>query len=969
MRNAAFLLTPLLVTFPFGSLKAQDKPWDLVGQVVSIEDGDDRPVKLARVGLTVCEFFRNGLTDDQGLFAIQMPAEAKPGQEVHIIHTKDNYKIFSPYRGRLRLPAPNNPPPFSEIHMLPVGSKRWLSDKLIDAHIEYERSRSAERVAREAGGRFDFEASLRELVTYTGITEQETRKQLIAYIKKFREDAADRHRQANAEFLARNYQLAGELYLKTAEELEGEGVERIRLAAYEREAAGDAFYNALDFTRALSTYQNTEKRLAAYRMTREGLGLKDYPQSKFDRRRLTLKAANARTELGARVAGPELTAYLDESVRTYRNLLAETPRSTEPRDWAITQNNLGYALSDLAVRSTSPRGGELLEEAIAAYRLALQVFTRDQLPRDWAMTQNNLGVALIQLTGQSEGTRGQELLGEAIAALKLALEVRTRDRLPQEWAAGQNNLGVALIQLAGQSESTRGQELLGEAIAALKLALEVRTRDQLPEEWATTQNNLGVALGGLAEQSADPRATMLLREAIAAYRLALEVRTRDRLPQDWATTQNNLGVTLIDLAARSEGPRVGNLLSQAIATFKLALEVRTRDQLPQDWAMTQYNLGVVLGDLAERTAGPQGRESLNQAIAAYQLALEVRTRDQLPQLWAKTQYNLGIALRDLAVRSEGPQVTGLLSKAIAAFELALEVRTRDQLPKDWAKTQYNLGIALRDLAVRSAKLSEVDLLKKAIAAFRLALQIYTLDQLPEDWALTQYNLGSTLRDLAVRSMRQQGAELLTEAITAYKFALQVYTRDTRPQQWAATQNNLGNAFRSLVGRESDSRRAADLLGEAVTAYKLALQAFTRDQLPQEWTETQNNLGIALQMYFAMEEFRTGLEQLDRLIEEKRLLDDPHFVALVYMLKILCHRGLGEDGHAADALNTLITYTERQPKSFRIFGLFAPLRRTVEKSKKQGVAASDRRNFLLDFLDAVSKENREGIVQSLRRLPK
>jgi hypothetical protein len=38
-----------------------------------------------------------------------------------------------------------------------------------------------------------------------------------------------------------------------------------------------------------------------------------------------------------------------------------------------------------------------LEEAVTAYREALQERTREQVPLDWAMTQNNLGNALSLL--------------------------------------------------------------------------------------------------------------------------------------------------------------------------------------------------------------------------------------------------------------------------------------------------------------------------------------------------------------------------------------------------------------------------------------------------------------------------------------------------------------------------------------------------------------------------------------------
>ena len=503
----------------------------MVGQVVSIEEGEDKLIKLAKVRLTIREFLRNGLTDDQGLFIIQLPADAKPGLEVVFLHNKDKYEIFSPYKGSQRLPPPSNPPSVIEIRMLPKGSKRWLTDKFIDDFIEHERSRSTQLLAGAGGGRFDFDASLRELAAYTGLTEQDTRKQLTEYIDDFRKDAANRHRQANAEFLARNYSLAGELYLKAAEGLERAGVEHLRLGAYERRAAGDAFFNALDFSRALKSYQEAETRLQLYRANREALGLDDYPESGPDRRTLAFKAANAKASLGIRVAGPELTKHLDDAIITYTQLLTELSSPTNPQDWAMTQNNLGITLGDLASRSEGPRAAELLNQAVEAYRSALKVYTREQLPQDWAMTQNNLGIALRNLALRSEGPRAAELLNQAVEAYRSALQVRTREQLPQDWATTQNNLGTRPRRPRLRSEGPRAAELLNQAVEAYRSALKVCTREQLPQDWATTQNNLGNALGDLALRSEGPRAAELLNQAVEAYRSALQVRTREQLPR------------------------------------------------------------------------------------------------------------------------------------------------------------------------------------------------------------------------------------------------------------------------------------------------------------------------------------------------------------------------------------------------------------------------------------------------------
>ena len=74
------------------------------------------------------------------------------------------------------------------------------------------------------------------------------------------------------------------------------------------------------------------------------------------------------------------------------------------------------------------------------------------------------------------------------------------------------------------------------------------------------------------------------------------------------------------------------------------------------------------------------------------------------------------------------------------------------------------------------------------------------------------------------------------AIAAYTAALEVYTRDAFPQQWAQTQNNLGNAYR---GRIRDDK--AQNLELAIAAYTAALEVYTRDAFPQQWVQTQNNL--------------------------------------------------------------------------------------------------------------------------------
>ena len=66
--------------------------------------------------------------------------------------------------------------------------------------------------------------------------------------------------------------------------------------------------------------------------------------------------------------------------------------------------------------------------------------------------------------------------------------------------------------------------------------------------------------------------------------------------------------------------------------------------------------------------------------------------------------------------------------------------------------------------------------------------------------MTQNNLGLALWDQAARTEGAKGAELLAQAVTAYRSALEVCTREQLPQDWAMTQNNLGIALQEQGGR-------------------------------------------------------------------------------------------------------------------------------------------------------------------------
>ena len=87
--------------------------------------------------------------------------------------------------------------------------------------------------------------------------------------------------------------------------------------------------------------------------------------------------------------------------------------------------------------------------------------------------------------------------------------------------------------------------------------------------------------------------------------------------------------------------------------------------------------------------------------------------------------------------------------------------------------------------------------------------------------------------------------MVAEAVAAYGAALTVYTKEQLPQLWAGTQNNLGNVL-CEQGICTGGEAGKELIRQAITAYELALQIRTRDALPVQWEETMGNLEIAKQ---------------------------------------------------------------------------------------------------------------------------
>jgi tetratricopeptide (TPR) repeat protein len=98
-------------------------------------------------------------------------------------------------------------------------------------------------------------------------------------------------------------------------------------------------------------------------------------------------------------------------------------------------------------------------------------------------------------------------------------------------------------------------------------------------------------------------------------------------------------------------------------------------------------------------------------------------------------------------------------------------------------------------------------------------------------------------------------------VDAYRQALLVRTREQLPQDWATTQNNLGNALQEQ-GKRTSGDQGSQLLAQSVDAYQQALLVFTSNDLPQWWALTSKNEAKAL---LALHRYEQAIEVLPQVL--------------------------------------------------------------------------------------------------------
>jgi len=241
----------------------------------------------------------------------------------------------------------------------------------------------------------------------------------------------------------------------------------------------------------------------------------------------------------------QLRLYV-KAAESYEAGLAESRKAGDLRGEASNLAGMANAYMLMAASSGEERG-QNVRKAVKHYGDALSIFKKDKYPVEYALTQNNLGFAYTDLPAATP-EEWAENIRKGVDCYNEALKVRRKDEYPVEYAMTQNNLGLAYTDLpVGRAEEQT--ENIRKAVDCYNEALKVYRKDEYPVEYAATQNNLGLAYTDLPVATPEERAENI-RKAVDCYKEALKVRKKDEYPHYYCQTAANMGIALASIGSQ-----------------------------------------------------------------------------------------------------------------------------------------------------------------------------------------------------------------------------------------------------------------------------------------------------------------------------------------------------------------------------------------------------------------------------------
>jgi tetratricopeptide (TPR) repeat protein len=494
-------------------------------------------------------------------------------------------------------------------------------------------------------------------------------------------------------------------------------------------------------------------------------------------------------------------------------------------------------------------------------RLAIANATKSSWNAD---TRARVNFVLGRLTGlQGEWASDDKPLRISIVDYLSALS---------DWAGPDHALDRAMTlrclaeTLGGLTHMEHDLAVYNAAVQAYQAAIAIYSAagDKIDE--AQNQLMLGQILTAIALIDNNKEAS----QANQASNSALKVFDKEHYPQEWAEAQQAIAMNLANLGLHEAGPQG---LREAVTILNDVLLVRTRAQMPHEWAVTQLLLGETLEKLGEQEPGAS---YFAEAVSAEKSALEVLRPGEHPDFWPEAQGALGTALSGVAQRDNSIDD---FKHAIAAMRAGATDGVRERDPQEWLKIRSVLVMSLDQLGQLEWRQESLDQsnwetldrsaeehLEEAVVTARASLGEASKDG--TTWAYLQSKLGDSLGVIGAREAannKDEAAEHLQEGITADRAALRVMTMQNDPENWADTENTLGDALQELGKRESNP----DYLEQAIASYQQAAKVQTLDRDPASWAATQNSIGSTYEALGMRENGSVGNAHLQQAVSSYR----------------------------------------------------------------------------------------------------
>ena len=290
------------------------------------------------------------------------------------------------------------------------------------------------------------------------------------------------------------------------------------------------------------------------------------------------------------------------------------------------------------------------------------------------------------------------------------------------------------------------------------------------------------------------------------------------------------GCAIVGSSTGSDGATVSGGVAQVCIGCS-AIPPETITQLKAQ-GITEAALNQFLNDLGRKKIPPEALDHELREIAKHYLDLKAKIA---------------------ALSSEDPEVTALIQQARQAVEAVnfplAERLFNEASQRDEQAAQHLQQVATVRFTSAAATLAANGDLQRvqlnfvnAQAYYRKALQLLPPSD-REDRGRYLILLGISLQEAGIRTQGADIQKFLRESVAAYREALTVYTKEQLPQQWAGTQNNLGIVLGNQ-GTRTGGEAGKELIRQAINAFELALQIRTREALPVQWEQTMGNLAHA-----------------------------------------------------------------------------------------------------------------------------